>query len=69
MSDRILAFDLDAADAYADIAAGREAEGRPIHLADAQIAAICRVQGSALATRNVRDFELLGLDLRDPFLP
>src|SRR5258708_214251 len=37
---RILPFDSDAAEAFAVLAAGRRGAGRPISLADAQIAAI-----------------------------
>lgn len=45
--------------------ADRAARGRPLSLADAQITGICAVNGAALATRNTRDFEGLGLDLVD----
>ena len=34
---------------------------------DALIAAICLVHGATLATRNVRDFDGLGLKLVNPF--
>jgi predicted nucleic acid-binding protein len=34
---------------------------------DAQIAAICQAQGADLATRNVKDFEYLGLTVIDPW--
>jgi predicted nucleic acid-binding protein len=53
---RILPFDSAAAVAFADIAANRRQAGRPIAQADAQIAAIARSRGAALATRNVDDF-------------
>lgn len=49
----ILAFDADAATEYADIVARRERVGRPIRMADAQTAAICRVHGAICATRTV----------------
>lgn len=65
--DRILDFDAEAAAVYADIAAGREAAGRPIHIADGQIAAVCRRHGATLATRNVTDFDGLDLELVNPF--
>ncbi|MGI9063356.1 MAG: hypothetical protein ACR2FQ_06055 [Pseudonocardiaceae bacterium] len=45
----------------------RERLGRPITVADAQIAAICRARQSTLATRNTRDFEDTGLELIDPW--
>lgn len=66
-NDRVLDFDAVAAVAYADIAASREARGRPIHIADAQIAALCRRDGATLATRNVKDFDGIGLTIVDPF--
>ncbi len=65
--DRVLAFDRAAASHYAEIVAGREASGRPIAVADAQIAAICRSRNATLATRNVRDFEAVGITVVDPW--
>ena len=66
--DRILPFDTDAAVAYAAIAAARRNAGRPISQFDAQIAAIARSRGAALATRNTRDFEGCGIDIVDPWM-
>ncbi len=65
--DRILPFDSDAARAYAGIAAARRSTGRPIGSADCQIAAIARSRDMAVATRNVRDFEALGVEVVDPW--
>lgn len=64
---RVLPFDSAAARAYAEIAARCRAVGRPVAQADGLIAAIARSRGMALATRNVRDFEEMGLDLLDPW--
>ena len=64
---RILAFDLEAAVIYAELAAGSEAKGRPVAMADAQIAAICLAQGAKLATRNLKHFKGLGLLLVNPW--
>jgi toxin FitB len=64
---RVLAFNDRAAQPYADIVTGREKIGRPIGVADAQIAAICRSIDAALATRNVNDFEETGIGLIDPW--
>lgn len=64
---RVLPFDAGAAQHYADIVADRERQGRPIGIADAQIAAICRTHSAALATRNTLDFEATGVDLLDPW--
>ena len=64
---RVLPFDVTAAGHYAEIVRRREVAGRPISIADAQIAATCLSYGAVLATRNVRDFEGTGLDLVDPW--
>lgn len=69
LGERILPFDAACASAYATIASSREAEGRPIHAAAAQIAAICRHHGAVLATRNVRDFDDTGIEVIDPWGP
>lgn len=68
-AERVLAFDRAAAIAYAQIAAARRAGGRPISQIDAQIAAIACSRGARLATRNVKDFELCGIDVIDPWTP
>jgi predicted nucleic acid-binding protein len=36
-------------------------------MADAQIAAICRSHGAAIATRNVRDFGFPGIEVINPW--
>jgi predicted nucleic acid-binding protein len=66
-SGRILPFDSPAAVAFADIAAQRRQAGRPISQADAQIAAIARSRGAAIATRNVSDFEGCDIKIIDPW--
>lgn len=66
-TDRILPFDSEAARAYAVIAASRRVAGRPIAEADCQIAEIARSRGMAMATRNVRDFEDIGVNILDPW--
>jgi hypothetical protein len=64
---RILAFDSDAARAYARIAVDRRRAGRPISHFDAQIAAIARSAGAEIGTRNVADYEGCGVKLIDPW--
>jgi predicted nucleic acid-binding protein len=64
---RILAFDSQAAHAYARVQAGALAAGNPISFADAAIAAIATTHGYAVATRNVRDFKGTGVTLIDPW--
>jgi predicted nucleic acid-binding protein len=64
---RVLPFDERASARYADIVVGRERMGRPIGIADAQIASICRDSGAILGTRNVADFEDTGIELINPW--
>ena len=65
--DRVLPFDETAAAHYADIVVRRERAGRPISMADAQIAATCRSHRALLATRNIDDFDDTGLTIHDPW--
>lgn len=66
--DMIAVYDVAAARATARIVVEAEAAGRPIGLADAQIAGICIANAYGLATRNLRDFKhVAGLNLIDPF--
>ena len=64
---RVLPFDSAAAVAFAAIFARRHAAGRPIGFADCQIAGVARSRGFAVATRNVRDFEDIGLEIVNPW--
>lgn len=66
-SSRVLSFDEDAARIYGDIRGHRREVGRPMSAFAAQIAAIARRQGFAVATRNVEDFEDCDLELINPF--
>lgn len=64
---RLLAFDSDAANAYARIAVTRKSAGRPISQFDAMIAACARSRGATLATRNTKDFWGCEISLIDPW--
>lgn len=64
---RVLPFDSAAARAYAEIAAVRRSAGRPVCQADCQIAAIACAHGLSVATRNLRDFAGMGIDVIDPW--
>lgn len=66
-ADQVLAFDAAAAVQYALVVSGRDRSGLPVDGFDAQIAAICRVRGAALATRNVADFRETGIDVINPW--
>jgi toxin FitB len=64
---RILSFDEQAARAFGLVFAARRLQGRPIAVADAQIAAIASTRGAVLATRNSGDFEGCGVRLINPW--
>jgi predicted nucleic acid-binding protein len=64
---RILVFDEQAARIAGDLRANRERVGRPIDLHDLMIASIALAHGATLATRNVRHFEQLGLQIVNPW--
>ncbi|MBP0623111.1 type II toxin-antitoxin system VapC family toxin [Cupriavidus consociatus] len=66
-ADRVLPFAENAAVHYAALVSERERAGRPISMADAQIAAIGRHHAATLATRNRKDFEGIGVMLADPW--
>jgi len=65
---RILPFDEVAARVYGEIRGYRREQGRPMSSFDAQIAAIAKANGFAIATRNIKDFEDCGLVLINPFV-
>ncbi len=64
---RTFSYDVLAAIECGSVLAAAEAQGRPMSLADAQIAATARLARAALATRNVNDFSTTGLRLVDPW--
>ena len=66
-SEFIQPFDADAAVWYATIVARCDRLGLPIDGFDAQIAAICRTRGAALATRGAKDFRETGIEVIDPW--
>ena len=67
-ADRVLPFDAHAASRYAQWVASSEAKGKPVSLADAQIAAICLLHNASLATCNVKDFAHGKVSLINPWL-
>ncbi len=69
---RVYAFDAPAAQAAAQLLARARAQGLGLHqipakLADLQIAGVAAAYGLVLATRNVGDFQGLGLELANPW--
>lgn len=66
-TERVLSYDESAARHYAQLMETRRAVGRPLSVEDGMIAAICLAQGARLATRHIRDFSDLQLELIDPW--
>jgi predicted nucleic acid-binding protein len=66
-TDRVLTFEDRAAMAFSQIASSRRRQGKSMSGTDAQIAAIARVHGATLATRNTYIFEGCGVKLINPW--
>ena len=66
-AEQVLPFDATAAEQYALVVSQRDRLGLPIGGFDAQIAAICRAHGAALATRNLADFDKTGVEVINPW--
>lgn len=64
---RILAFDLDAAKAYADLMASAKTQGKAIAKADGYIAATAMAHGLMVATRDTSPFKAGGLQTISPW--
>lgn len=66
-SGDILPYDDQAARRYAELQESRRAAGHPLSVEDGMIGAICARHGARLATRNIGDFDGLGIGLIDPW--
>lgn len=64
---RLLVADLATADHWGRIVARAETAGRPIGAMDAFLAAFAEQHQLTLATRNISDFEQVGVRLFDPW--
>jgi len=64
---RLLPVDLDVARRWGETTASARAAGTPVGAVDALIGATAARHGLAVATRNVRDFEPLGVEVVDPW--
>ena len=64
---RILAFDIQAARRYGDLAAKARGSGRGFPTPDGYIAAIAAANGFIVATRDGSAFEAAGLKIIDPW--
>lgn len=67
LEGRVLDFDQTAAEAAARLAAGRQREGRTIDMRDTQIAGIVVARRARFATRNVKHFSDLDVDVINPW--
>jgi len=67
--ERIVAFDIRSAEAYARIVMRARRRGHPIAVADAQIAAIAASREFAVATRDVVPFRAAGIPTINPWSP
>lgn len=66
LDNRVLDFDRAAAEAAASLAAARQRKGRSVDVRDTQIAGIVIARRATLATRNVRHFADLDVQVVDP---
>jgi predicted nucleic acid-binding protein len=64
---RILPFDREAAQEAATRAAERRAAGKTVDFRDIEIAGVVSARQATLATRNVRHFQDLKIELVDPW--
>lgn len=66
-ASRIFGLTEEAALAYGDIMGAAIRQGQTMSAPDGMIAAIARVNGGRLATRNLTDFRTTGLELISPW--
>jgi predicted nucleic acid-binding protein len=66
-ADRIFGLTEEAAVAYGDIMGAASRQGLGMSAPDGMIAAIVRVNGGGLATRNLAGFQTTGLELTSPW--
>lgn len=67
LEGRVLDFDRPAAEAAAMLAAERQQDGHSIDMRDTQIAGIVLARRAKLATRNVRHFSDLNVEVINPW--
>lgn len=67
LDGRVQTFDQSAALAAARLASGGRRAGRPVEVRDVQIAGIAVARKATLATRNVRHFQHLGIEVINPW--
>lgn len=67
LENRVLLFDADAARMAAQLAAERNARGRPVDIRDTFIAGIALARRATLATRNTRHFDDSSVPVVNPW--
>jgi predicted nucleic acid-binding protein len=67
LENRVVDFDVAAADSAAALAAERHRAGRPVDIRDTLIAGIALARRATLATRNTRHFADLEVPVVDPW--
>ena len=65
--ERIVPFDIAAAEAYAKVVVRARRHGHPISVADAQIAAIAAVRQFSVASRDEAPFKAAGVPVINPW--
>ncbi|MBK7900292.1 MAG: type II toxin-antitoxin system VapC family toxin [Azonexus sp.] len=65
---RVLPFDLEASQAYAELMARAKSEGKAIGKADGYIAATAAARALTVATRDVAPFQATGLAVINPWM-
>lgn len=68
LKGRIFSLDEAAAMHYGELMGEAARNGHPMSIPDGMIAATVQVHAASLATRNVADFRLTGLDLVNPWM-
>jgi predicted nucleic acid-binding protein len=66
-ANRILPMTQSIANRWGALEGQRQLMGRPLHVPDAQIAATALEHGLTLVTRNVKDFEGIGVTILNPW--
>jgi toxin FitB len=67
LAERVLPVTLEIAEYWGELAAQSSAKGRPRAVIDALLAATAARHDFALVTRNVRDYEDLGISILNPW--
>jgi toxin FitB len=65
--DRIIGFDIAAAEAYAKVVARARSQGHAISIADGQIAGVATANKLRIASRDEAPFQAAGLEVINPW--